>query len=67
MKPRITKAPKNKVPNDYPRITFRIPADKLERLEAIREASSMTFGQIVNACLTNHLPELVKRHQLKIN
>jgi hypothetical protein len=52
----------NKQPNDYPRISLRINAELLGRVDSVRTNSALSYGQIVTMALRKCLPEIEKFH-----
>lgn len=55
---------KRKNPNDYPRLTSRIPASMLRRMARVAQAADLSLGAIVVAGLSNHLPVLEHKYGL---
>ncbi len=51
--------------NGYPRVSLRIDPDLLARVNAARDKSDLSFGQIFSQAVRRYLPELEKFHEVK--
>jgi predicted transcriptional regulator len=54
-----------KLPNDYPRITIRVPAELDSKIRSIAARSDLSVGQIYIQALRRYLPDLEKFHSAK--
>lgn len=57
---------KIKTPKDYPTLTFRPSRHHLDTMAGIKELTGLRLGAIVNACLANHLPVMLRNHKIKV-
>lgn len=56
---------KKKDPNDYPHFSVRVERGLLDRINALRAISGLSYGQIFAHCARRHLPDLEKFHAAK--